>query len=57
MRVLGISCFTHQAAAALIVDGQVAAAATEERFTRQRGGPPIPRPSHQLLYGGLLYPG
>lgn len=42
MRVLGISCFTHQAAAALIVDGQVAAAATEERFTRQRGDRQFP---------------
>ena len=32
--VLGISCYYHDAAAALIVDGQVIACAEEERFTR-----------------------
>ncbi len=34
MRILGISCFYHDAAAALIVDGAIVAAAQEERFTR-----------------------
>ncbi len=34
MRVLGISCFYHDAAAALLVDGQLVAAAEEERFSR-----------------------
>ena len=34
MRVLGISAYYHDAAAALIVDGAVTAAAQEERFTR-----------------------
>lgn len=34
MRVLGISCFCHNSAAAIIVDGQVVAAAQEERFSR-----------------------
>ncbi len=34
MRVLGISCFYHDSAAAIIVDGQVVAAAEEERFSR-----------------------
>lgn len=34
MRILGISCFYHDAAAALIVDGTIVAAAQEERFTR-----------------------
>jgi carbamoyltransferase len=33
-RILGISGFYHDAAAALIVDGRIAAAAQEERFTR-----------------------
>jgi carbamoyltransferase len=32
--VLGISAFYHDSAAALLVDGQIAAAAQEERFTR-----------------------
>ncbi len=34
MRVLGISCFYHDAAAALLVDGRLVAAAEEERFSR-----------------------
>ena len=34
--ILGISAFYHDSAAALIVDGQVIAAAQEERFTRER---------------------
>jgi carbamoyltransferase len=34
MRILGISCHYHDAAAALLVDGQLVAAASEERFTR-----------------------
>jgi carbamoyltransferase len=33
-RILGISAFYHDSAAALIIDGHVAAAAQEERFTR-----------------------
>ena len=36
MRVLGISAFYHDSAAALVVDGKIAAAAQEERFSRQR---------------------
>ncbi len=34
--ILGISAFYHDAAAALIVDGRIAAAAQEERFTRKK---------------------
>jgi len=34
MYILGISCFYHDAAAALLDDGQLIAAAEEERFTR-----------------------
>ena len=34
MNVLGISAFYHDSAACLIVDGDIAAAAQEERFTR-----------------------
>ena len=35
-RILGISAFYHDSAAAIIVDGQIIAAAQEERFTRQK---------------------
>ncbi len=36
MRILGISAFYHDSAAALIEDGNIAAAAQEERFTRKK---------------------
>ncbi len=34
--ILGISCFYHDAAAALLVDGQLVAASEEERFSRKK---------------------
>lgn len=34
--ILGISCFYHDSAAALVVDGMLIAAAQEERFTRKK---------------------
>lgn len=36
MRILGISCYYHDAAAALIDDGLLVAAAEEERFSRKK---------------------
>lgn len=36
MRILGISCYFHDAAAALLEDGVLIAAAEEERFTRKK---------------------
>ena len=36
MNILGISCYYHDAAASLLVDGQLVAAAEEERFTRKK---------------------
>jgi carbamoyltransferase len=36
MRILGISAFYHDSAAALLVDGRIVAAAQEERFTRRK---------------------
>lgn len=36
MYVLGISCFYHDAAACLLHDGQIVAAAEEERFSRRK---------------------
>jgi carbamoyltransferase len=43
MNVLGISCFYHDAAAALLVDGQLVAAAEEERFSRKKHDADFPR--------------
>ncbi len=42
MNILGISSFYHDAAAALLRDGQLVAAAHEERFTRKRHDPDLP---------------
>lgn len=36
MNVLGISCFYHDSAAVITIDGEVVAAAEEERFTRKK---------------------
>jgi len=36
MRILGISAYYHDSAAALVVDGRIVAAAQEERFTRKK---------------------
>jgi carbamoyltransferase len=36
MNILGISCFFHDAAAALLRDGELVAAAEEERFSRKK---------------------
>ncbi len=38
MRILGINAVFHDPAAALVVDGQVVAAAEEERFSRRKHG-------------------
>lgn len=40
MRILGINAIFHDPAAALIVDGEVVAAAEEERFNRRKHGKP-----------------
>ena len=34
--ILGISAYYHDSAAALVIDGQIVAAAQEERFTRKK---------------------
>jgi len=41
--ILGISAFYHDSAAALVVDGEVIAAAQEERFTRKKHDARYPR--------------
>ncbi len=40
--ILGISAFYHDSAAAIVVDGEVVAAAQEERFTRKKHDPGFP---------------
>ena len=35
-KILGISAFYHDSAAALVIDGEIVAAAQEERFTRKK---------------------
>lgn len=42
MKILGISAFYHNSAAALLIDGRIAAAAEEERFTRKKNDPSFP---------------
>ena len=43
MRILGLSAYYHDAAAALIVDGRIEYAAQEERFTRVKHDADFPR--------------
>lgn len=42
-RILGISAYYHDSAAALLVDGEIIAAAQEERFTRKKHDAAFPR--------------
>ncbi len=55
MRVLGISAYYHDSAAALIDDGKVIAAAQEERFTRKKHDSDYPKKSidYCLKAGGI----
>src|SRR5688500_16470053 len=58
MRILGVSAYYHDAAAALVVDGSIVAAAQEERFTRRKHDARFPRNAIDfcLNYGGLKVP-
>ena len=42
VNVLGLSCFYHDAAAAIVRDGEIVAAAQEERFSRKKHDPRFP---------------
>src|SRR4051795_3551989 len=46
--ILGLSAFYHDSAAALIVDGEIVAAAQEERFSRKKHDPGFPK--HAIAY-------
>jgi carbamoyltransferase len=55
MRILGISAFYHDSAASIVVDGDIVAAAQEERFTRKKHDPAFPTNAVNfcLEYAGL----
>ena len=55
MRILGLSAYYHDAAACLLEDGRIAAAAQEERFTRKKHDPSFPANAARycLEQGGL----
>jgi carbamoyltransferase len=46
--ILGISAYYHDAAACLVRDGEIVAAAQEERFTRKKHDPDFPK--HAIAY-------
>jgi len=46
--ILGLSAYYHDSAAALVCDGEVVAAAQEERFTRKKHDPAFP--AHAIKY-------
>ncbi len=58
VNILGISCFYHDAAACLVQDGVVVAAAQEERFTRRKHDAELPRNAvdYCLKTGGIETP-
>lgn len=55
MNILGISAFYHDSAAALVTDGNIVAAAQEERFTRKKHDPAFPKEAiaYCLKEGGI----
>lgn len=55
MNILGISAFYHDSAAALVRDGEIIAAAQEERFTRKKHDPGFPHRAvdYCLKAGGI----
>jgi carbamoyltransferase len=55
MRILGLSAFYHDSAAALLVDGELVAAAQEERFTRKKHDAGFPKNAVEycLAEGGI----
>ncbi|MGL5508239.1 MAG: carbamoyltransferase N-terminal domain-containing protein, partial [Microcoleaceae cyanobacterium] len=43
MKILGISAYYHDSAAALVIDGEIIAAAQEERFSRKKHDARFPK--------------
>jgi carbamoyltransferase len=58
MNILGISCFYHDAAACLVRDGELVAAAEEERFSRRKHDAGFPHGAiRYCLAAGGIAPG
>jgi carbamoyltransferase len=57
--ILGISAYYHDSAAALLIDGELIAAAHEERFTRKKHDPSFPTNAarYVLEEGGIKFSG
>jgi predicted NodU family carbamoyl transferase len=58
MNILGISAFYHDSAAAIVVDGEIMAAAQEERFTRKKHDSyrkPLIMNNSKIINKGLNY--
>jgi len=57
MKILGISAYYHDAAACLVIDGEIIAAAQEERFTRKKHDSnfPVNAITYCLIEGKLTY--
>jgi carbamoyltransferase len=55
VNILGISAFYHDSAACLVRDGEIVAAAQEERFAQKKHDPGFPRRSgeYSLAEGGI----
>ena len=54
-KILGISAYYHDSAAALVIDGEIVAAAQEERFTRKKHDFRFPHKAVEYCFqqGGL----
>src|SRR5690348_2010879 len=56
MRVLGVNALFHDPSAALVVDGEIVAAAEEERFSRRKHGKtPVPFSTWELPEQAIEY--
>ena len=55
MQILGVSAYYHDSAACLVQDGEIVAAAQEERFTRKKHDSGFPRQAvrYCLRQGGV----
>jgi len=55
LKILGLSAYYHDSAACLLVDGEIVAAAQEERFSRKKHDPRFPRhaAAYCLREGGI----
>ena len=55
VNILGISAFYHDSAAAILVDGEIVAAAQEERFSRKKHDPDFPENAIKYVNHAITY--